>query len=411
MMARASSWRGSTLLLMAGVFFAAYQDFRPYAILFTYSDLFYILGGFVLLLENRINLRPLGSFTPLWYLFIGLMLTGLLASSIANGVVDRWPIVAGQYFFAYVLLAVILLSRDPGRWRALAFAFLAGILVMEVATFAFYFYFEGDYAELTRRFSNRFMTGNGRIGSFVGNPNYHAALIACTLPFLYYFTARGWMPRYAAALALGVLVTMLVYTASNTGLAAAAMVTGIFVIAGRIRLRPAYIGAGALAVLAFIAAGAPLPRAFEARVAPALTTGNIEEAGTFLGRSDLIKEAWDIADETLLLGLGVDQYREVSRDRTPVHNSYLLLWTEGGFPALIGWLGIIAVLGGCGVAALRDRPLDSALALGVLAVFCLFSLASPHMYARIWMTPVLLAIGACFVGPPALRIPGVRQSR
>lgn len=399
MIGRATEWRLSTVMLAAGAFFAAYQEFRPFEILFTYSDIFFIAGGFILLLERGVNLRPFGSFSPLWFMFVSLLLTALLISSVVNGVVDRWPVVASQYAFAYLVLAVILVTRDPDRWRVLALAFLAGIVVMETVTFAYYFYYGGDYDRLTRLFSHRFVTGAGRIGSFVGNPNYHAALVACTLPFLYYFTAKRWAPRWLAAIALGILIMALVYTASNTGLAAAVLVTIIFIVAGRIRLRPAYFAAAAVAVLGFIVSGAPLPRAFESRVAPALATGNIEEAGTFLGRADLIEEAWDIADDTLVLGLGVDQYREVSRDRIPVHNSFLLLWTEGGFAALIGWLGIISVLGACGMFALRRRPLEAALGLSVLSVFVIFSIASPHMYARIWMVPVLLAVGSCFVGP------------
>lgn len=405
MLGRAINWRGSTLLLIAGAFFAAYQDFRPFEILFTYSDIFFILGGFILLLERGINLRPFGTFSPLWYVFIAMLLIALLISSVFNGAIDRWPVVAGQYAFAYVALAVILVTPDPGKWRALAFAFLSGIVIMEIATFAIYFYYDENYAELTNRFSHRFMTGAGRIGSFVGNPNYHAALIACTLPFLYYFAAKRWLPRWIAAISFAVLIAALLYTASNTGLAAAVLVTGVFVVAARIRMKPVYFAAAAAAIFIYIASGAPLPKAFEARVAPALASGNIEEAGTFLGRADLIDEAWDIADKTLILGIGADQYREISRDRLPVHNSFLLLWTEGGIPALIGWLGIISVLGACSATALRNRPLDGALGLAVMAVFCIFSIASPHMYARIWMVPVLLAVGSCFVGPIARRTP------
>ena len=213
MITRANSWRLSTLCLMVGSFFAAYQEFRPFEILFTYSDLFFLLGGFILLLEHGLNLRPFGSFTPLWYLSVGIMLTALLISSVVNGVVDRWPIVASQYAFAYVVLASVIVTHDPGRWRALALAFLAGIIVMEVVTFAIYFYYDENYAALTARFTRRFMTGAGRIGSFVGNPNYHAALIACTLPFVYYFAAKRWLPLWIAALSFVILVVALLYTA------------------------------------------------------------------------------------------------------------------------------------------------------------------------------------------------------
>ncbi len=398
------AWNLSTAFIILGAFLAAYQQFRPFDILLTYSDVLFVLGGIMLLLGKGLHLRPFGTFTSAWFLFAALLLVALFASSMINGSVDRWLIVSAQYFFAYVFLSMVLVGDDNARWRTVTLAFLAGVVVMEVATFFIYHYYEGSYSALRSRFGPGFSTGSGRIGSFVGNPNYHAALISCTLPFLYYFGVKRTIPPVVFLLGLGILIAAIVFSASNTGLAAAVLVTSVFVIAGRIRITLLRAGFAAAAFGAFVLAGAPLPKAFEARVAPALATGNIEEAGTFLGRRDLMLEAWEFADKTFLIGLGVDQYKEESRHQTPVHNSFLLLWNEGGFLALVAWIGLIGVMGVSAAAALRERPIEAALGLSVLSAFVMFSLASPHMYARIWTVPMLLALGASFASR-ARRLP------
>src|SRR3546814_6239292 len=58
---------------------------------------------------------------------------------------------------------------------------------------------------------------------------------------------------------------------------------------------------------------------------------------------DLIREAWGIVEDTMIVGLGVDQYRTISFADTPVHNMYLLLWAEGGLLALLGWLLLMTI--------------------------------------------------------------------
>jgi hypothetical protein len=79
-----------------------------------------------------------------------------------------------------------------------------------------------------------------------------------------------------------------------------------------------------------------------------------------------------------------------------VHNIYLLLWTEGGLFALLGWLGLMGLAVGIAVlAAVRDR-LTGGLAASVLVVFFIQSTANPHMYARMWIVPVLIVTGIAF---------------
>ncbi len=59
-----------------------------------------------------------------------------------------------------------------------------------------------------------------------------------------------------------------------------------------------------------------LPSAFEKRVVGALQNQDLSQAGTYSGRLDLVvKEAWAIVDQTSVIGVGVDEYRNASPPR------------------------------------------------------------------------------------------------
>jgi O-antigen ligase len=96
-----------------------------------------------------------------------------------------------------------------------------------------------------------------------------------------------------------------------------------------------------------------------------------------------------------LLGLGADQFRVYSVQEAPVHNLYLLLWTEGGLPGLIGWL--LFPLASIFVwAAARKADVSKYLTGAVFSttfVFMAIAASNPHMYARYWTIGVLLTLG------------------
>jgi len=151
--------------------------------------------------------------------------------------------------------------------------------------------------------------------------------------------------------------------------------------------------AGALGLLSLaVAGGLPIPMAFQERVLSAFEEGDIEEAGTYSGRMQLMEEALKFSDDTHVLGIGADQFRSISENGAPVHNISLLIWTEGGTFALLGWafgMGILALIA---VRAIKfDKPV-AALALSVVLSFFIISNASTHVYARLWVLPVLFAV-------------------
>ena len=108
---------------------------------------------------------------------------------------------------------------------------------------------------------------------------------------------------------------------------------------------------------------------------------------------ELIQEAWLKAEDTMVIGLGADQYREFSSHHQPVHNMYMLLWVEGGFITMVAWIFMMMILLIVPLSTLRWHRLESALSLSVMTVFLINTMASPHMYHRLWIVPVLLAIG------------------
>lgn len=394
----------SRVLVSAGIFFLPFMNLRPDTILFTFSDLLFLLSGAVLLLRGGLPIAPFGSVTPFWLLSAGLLIGGLFFSSFVHDVADRWLSVGAQYAFSLLLLPMVLAARSWSIWLTSARALVYGVIFMELLAFGILNYYGWSYEQIRGRFGPDFFTGVGRVSGFLGGANLHAAFLCMCLPFVYYLRIVGMMSLPVFLLALGLIGAGVFYSASATGFGALVIVSLTFVVLSRVRISPRFVGIAAAAAAAFVLAGAPMPKAFEKRVAGALESGQIEEAGTFAGRLELIEESWKFANQSLMLGIGVDQYRQESFHKMPVHNLYLLLWVEGGIFTLIGWLGLIGLLGYTGLVMIARRPLDAALALSVLVVLIIFSIAAPHMYARVWIAPALLAVMPAFaIGRPPTR--------
>ena len=390
---RETFWSWARIFVVLGTFFTVFANLRLSAVYFTLSDALLMLGAGFMLFGSGLAIRPFGSATSAWMFFVALLLGSLLLSSMLTGALDRWLVVSMQYAFSFVLLPMVLLANNERAWRLYAMAFVVGLICMEIFAFGVITYFDGSYPAISKIFGYDFYSGMGRIGGFVGNPNRHAALISMSLPFLYYFRMTGLISTPKFLIGLGILAAALVYTASATGIATALLVSLAFLIVSRVRLPRTAIAVMAAAMAVPFVAEVPLPEVFKERVGDAVSTGNIEEVGTFRGRAELIQEAWDIADNTMILGLGVDQYRVFSPSGKPVHHSGLLLWTEGGLLALIAWIGVIAILFISGLSVFTQRPHDAALAIATILAFFVFSNTTTHMYARLWMVPVLLSLG------------------
>jgi O-antigen ligase len=392
-------------VIACALFLTPYLTWRVLPdMLFTISDALFLFGALLLLAGNAINADPLRGLTLPWMGGLLVMLLGLLIASILNDDAIRWLIVAAQYFMAYAVLPLLVMQRDADRSIAVVRPLLYGVLAMELVGIVVYF-ITGGSRDATMWLAHEFITGTHRLGAFMADANWNAAMIAVILPFLLYLSrvrAIGPILTYGGMAVLG---TALLLSGSFTGFtsAVAAMLVFMLVAGGTQTVR---IASGiALAVVVAFAMGVTLPPVFQARVAGAFETGDLNQAGTFVGRWELIKEAWGIVNQTTWVGLGVDRYRVVSADQAPVHNIYLLLWAEGGLIALLGWLTMMMVPLVSALRALRYDRAAAALGLAVLVAFFAFSLASPHLYARSFIAPLILAIGITLSAGPRYRDP------
>ena len=386
--------RLSRIILLIAAFFCGWALLRIGPISLTFSDLLLSLVLVVMLSRGEVNIRPFGNLTIFWLMGLGLMLGGLLIGTIINGGVDRWLIVVAQYLFAFLLLPMLLTGQQLSLTRILPALFVLGIAVSQLIGITAMLLFEN--ADTKDLLGNGFLTGNGRVGAMTGAAHPNGAMTAFALPMLLYSIRERIMP-FGIGLICGVLLVWgLLASGSFTGFVAGIVAVAVyFAVSGlRMLLRAAILGAIGLGL--FLASGLPLPSAFEDRVAGAISTGNIEEAGTYTGRSLLIEDAWNRADDNLLVGLGVDRFREVSVYGAPVHELHLLILNEGG---VIGFLGLLIVLltmlGAAFVAIGRSRP-EGAMILAVVFVFNVYTFSIPHMYSRVWILPVLLAMATIF---------------
>jgi O-antigen ligase len=385
------------VLVSAAIFLSLFPSWRYRPVFFTASDLAFCLSLLAILLTRGLPRAPFGMLTPYWFAGFALLVGALFASSLINGEPTRAIIVGAQYFFSFILLPLIVLGRDREATISLVQVFAVGVFVANLASVVLY------YSGYTGEF--RFVTGNGRLASFAEGPNGHAQMIALACPLVLYLWLAGRMATYYLVALLVILLLSLVLTSSNNGIAMAVLgVSAFFVVLRNLRyLARAAAGVAVCLVLILVWGSYWLPATFEQRVLGAVRSGSIEEAGSFHDRLVLMNEALEMVDETMLLGIGVDQYRLRSQYGAPVHNTYLLLWTEGGLPALIGWASLLLIAWFGVLYVGRRHRLEAATAFAVAAMVTFIGFTTGHVYARQSVVPLCLAMALVFASTAEAR--------
>ncbi len=389
-----------SVLLAAAVFLAPYVAFKMSIVFITPSDILLCLTAIAIGVHGKIILRNVGGVAPVWLTTFLIMIGGLLIGSVINGDTLEWVQIALQYFFAYIFVPflLIMIANDASIYLVAKSA-IAGVFTMEAVGGLLYYLIPSAHTKLNFICFN-FISGAGRLGSFTDNANWNGAMIAMALPLVYYLRSTNRLGIVPTVIAIATLLMGLMLTASNTGIISTLAGALIFCLVARVGPRPSIlILVAAITVGVMTSDGFTLPQAFNKRVAGAMESGDIDEAGTFVGRMKLIEEAWNVVERTPVIGLGANQYRVKSIYGAPVHNTYLLLWAEGGLASLLGWVGMLLVLAAASLnALLRDR-FRGALGLSVLSVFLVNTNCTPHMYARIWCVPLAAAMAIVLIEP------------
>lgn len=379
--------------VVLGVLFSTFTAFRHPTLLFTVSDFFFCLAFVFRPLHSTLPLKFLGAGTALWLGGLLLLIFGLLMSSMIHGDPTRAVIVIAQYSFAYILLPFVLLGRTFRQALILAtmtvwstaLNCLAGLIA----------YVSGYSSGNTRHFM--LVSGNDRVAGLVDNPNGLAGLIVLSLPILWMLGYTRNLSRITFFILFAIYVSALVLTSSNSGLVGALLCGVLFLLfLGNYRLALATIVLGAVAVFAVMAWGEHfLPRTFQDRVLAPVQTGDFESAGTLQDRLALMREAWAFLPDNIIIGMGVDQYREMSSHHLPVHNTYLLLGNEGGMTSLMGYL-MLLLAPIVAVACARDAPngrIYLAVTVSVVLTLAALAMGYAHVYQRAHVIPILLSVG------------------
>ena len=183
------------------IFLSVYPALRPAEVFFTYSDILFCVSAVLLLLSGRLRFAPIGPATVPWMTAFAVLSGGLILSSLLGEAPERVLVVLGQYAFAYLLLAYIIVRTDESVVDTLVKTFVLGTVC--VNAFGLAVCFTGTDETF------RFVTGSGRLASFMDNPNANANVIALTLPLLLYlWFARKWRRVYVLVRSKGLVDTM-----------------------------------------------------------------------------------------------------------------------------------------------------------------------------------------------------------
>jgi O-antigen ligase len=385
---RGTSHRIEFYLACLVVFFGPMNAMRFNFAYFTYSDAFSLLFYATMFLNRSFPAVRLGPAAIVWITGVALMTSFLLLSSAVNGDPTRGIIVSVQYMHAFLVLPIILMTRTKEELDILVVVLVASVLT--TCLFGIYL------IDFTDERNTRYVAGNGRMRSFVERSNEAAALIAATFPLLLYLGNIRKLPRILLFGCGVVFLYGIVLTASNSGLMSLVFAVSLYC-AVMLQWRVLFaMGFSVLAIVALVVfeGGTWLPEVFRERVLQAMLTGEIEQAGSFDDRVLLIEEALVFANKTGLIGMGADQYITKSIYNQVVHNTYLLIWTEGGFVALIGLLMVLgaAVAGALSPLRTPGARMMAAVALSVTLTLIIFINSVPHIYGRFWVIPVALVL-------------------
>ncbi|WIW90729.1 O-antigen ligase family protein (plasmid) [Sphingobium sp. V4] len=384
--------------IQAAVLMAPFPAIRHSTIFFTVSDYLFLIA-IILRLGCKIPIAPLGALTGVWFAGLVALTGGLMASSLVSGDPLRGLIVDAQYVFAFMILPFALLGRTNDQAWRLVKCFVVAMAVMSAIGIAFYA--SGYNGGTARRLA--IVTGGNRLSGFVDNANGMAGYIVLTLPLLWLLWQQRSLSSKYALIILIILITALILTSSNTGLIGLAVVT-IILLGGRRNLFAlSFVGVLATVIATW---GQPyLPQVFKDRVLNAILNEDITQAGTYQGRHDLAVEAMRWTEDHLFLGVGADQYRLLSEYNLPVHNTYLLLWVEGGLVAMLGFVILLLCIIAAPLTQRGGSPAGSVAlaAFATTVVFAGMGMGYTHVYARSLILPMLLAISPAVAAIPQFR--------
>lgn len=381
------------LLVIAAVFLSPMTYLRTDIVFFTLSDLVASAAFVVMIANRRVPLRPFADMTSFWLFSVLLLCSGLIAGSLLSG--D--PLTGAVGVIQYVFFVCMHTAAASGASCAGDDVPLQGDgvfpCVRDVARSALFGVQPGRCAFL---FQKRPTDRTDRAGKRGRSPGWSRDRLR-DVALLHLPDIRHRVPGTGGTRCLRPVVVRIEFRVHRRG---CRDIWNLF-FHGSAKHILAFIGIGALALAALFLFGQYfLPEVFQERVYGALTTGDSSEAGTFDGRLLLIQEAIYLIDRSIWLGVGVDQHRLISQYGAPVHNTYLLLFSEGGLVSLLGFVCLLLTLAFVGWRSFSNPNTrwSGVLMFTILLMFAVALNGVTHVYGRFLSVPLLLPAAICLSG-------------
>jgi len=334
-------------------------------------------------------------FFAVWIGAVTIFLSGMLAGTVDDSGMLQRALLFLQYTFVLVVVPIGLLGRSERTLLRMLVSYAWGVALLTFAAIVLI------VLDPVTALATGALSGSGRLAAFVGNSNAYSRQAGIAALILFWSTDRfasasgsAWWRALNGAGLLVVLAGAVLAQSFGGLIALAGGLGPVAMLSGR--LKTVTVGAllfVAATTSALIAASTRGDLPISSRLVRAIESGDISSTGNFDERTELKAAAWQQIVRSPARGLGADRFRETTETGQGAHDTLLLIWAEGGLPAVSGFLLLLALLG---VVHLRARGLPDhdhaiALAMGVYVLFLLALVVNNHVYARGLTVPVLLA--------------------
>lgn len=396
-------------LLLGAFFLAPFNTIRLQGeISYTFSDLLLtiaLLIVFISALKNEVRIY-ISTYWYIWFFGAFLIVTGLLLSDVIREVpIDRTIANLSQYTFTYIIIPILILLTKEDERIYFAIAFALGLyFVIAIGAITYIF-----TPEIYSNFVDKgIFIMKSRMGSFIG-PNGLAKTIALLTPTILYLYFKGNKKLFVYN-GLVLFIVGLLLSGSFGGLIGT--IVGIVLFYSLLFSKTwnktnirRYLIRASISIAIFVTViftvliilyekgYSILPQ----RILKVFETRNISEAGSIITKLELMKEALSIISSNPFVGIGSHQYIKYSIFGEQVHNTYLLLWTEGGIIAFCGILIIafITIIKGI-LTYLHSRSQDeiiiSILLLSSSIVWAVNMFTNTSSYARYEVLPIIFVM-------------------
>ena len=343
-------------IFIVGCFLIPFVTIKPFSININYGDYCLLLYGIILLFNSSQKKygailfqvkRPLNT----WYFGGGLILLGLMISDIFSRVPSPPDMLAQylQYFFVYFFLVWIIQNT---RYQSLRKGMFSLILGYSVAGLTSSFLFLGLPDIYYKLYSQGYFIQTLRVTPFM-NANAFAKNFAVLVPIIFLFSSQIGFSRLHRIIIIIICMLTVILSGSFGGIISIVISILLCIIytalMRKIHLSYKHLVVIMLVIL-FVIFSMDYIREFyntwnifgviRRRLEPVLQSGDIYQAGSLGLKQQLMNYGVELINNNPIIGIGTRKFNVLSEGIT-MHNSYLLLWVEGGVFSFIGFLIIL----------------------------------------------------------------------